>query len=62
MVLEELDNCVHKMNVDPYFRPYIKMNLKWIIDQNVRQIGLVDFVPCKCVALSLNPSTLKRYS
>jgi hypothetical protein len=37
MVLEELDNCAHKINVDPYLRPYMKMNLKWIINQNVRQ-------------------------
>lgn len=25
-----------KMNLDPYFSPYRKTNLKWIIDQNVK--------------------------
>lgn len=27
---------IKKMNLEPYFSPYRKINLKWIIDQNLK--------------------------
>lgn len=30
--------CIHmaKVNLDPYFTPYIKINLRWILDLNIK--------------------------
>ena len=36
MVLEHLGNHTQKKNLDPHLIPYFKINLKWIIDLNVK--------------------------
>lgn len=34
-VVEQLNSHIKKINYDPYLAPYIKINLKWIMDLTV---------------------------